>query len=139
MPRVIPPSVEPDDEYFWNGVAEHRLLLQECADCRTLRHPPLPMCGHCHSTEWTTRESAGAGTVHSWVRSVHPGAPTEEGRIVVLVELDEGVRFVGNLVDTPVAAVANEMPVRLTWRDYDGVTLPQFVPAGAGDGEGVEA
>jgi len=128
MPRVIPPSVEPDDEYFWAGVAEHRLLLQECADCRTLRHPPLPMCGHCHSTAWTTRESKGFGTVHSWVRSVHPAAPTDEGRIVVLVELDEGVRFVGNLVDTPLDAVANEMPVRLTWREYDGVTLPQFVP-----------
>ena len=94
MPRVIPPSVEPDDEYFWAGVAEHRLLIQECADCHTLRHPPLPMCGHCHSTAWTTRESAGSGRVHSWVRSVHPGAPTEAGRIVVLVELDEGVRFV---------------------------------------------
>lgn len=129
MPRVIPPSVEPDDEYFWAGVAEHRLLIQECADCHTLRHPPLPMCGHCHSTAWTTRESAGSGRVHSWVRSVHPGAPTEDGRIVVLVELDEGVRFVGNLVDTPLDAVANEMPVALTWREYDGVTLPQFVPA----------
>lgn len=131
MPRVIPPSVEPDDEYFWAGVAEHRLLIQECADCHTLRHPPLPMCGHCHSTAWTTRESAGTGRVHSWVRSVHPGAPTDEGRIVVLVELDEGVRFVGNLVDTPLDAVANEMAVALTWREYDGVTLPQFVPAEA--------
>lgn len=133
MPRVIPPSVEPDDEYFWAGVAEHRLLLQECADCGTLRHPPLPMCGRCHSTAWTTRESAGTGSVHSWVLSRHPAAPTDEGRIVVLVELDEGVRFVGNLVDTPVAAVANEMPVRLVWREYDGVTLPQFVPATAGE------
>lgn len=129
MPRVIPPSVEPDDEYFWAGVAEHRLLVQECADCHTLRHPPLPMCGHCHSTAWTTRESKGNGSVHSWVRSVHPGAPTDPGRIVVLVELDEGVRFVGNLVDTPLDAVANEMAVALTWREYDGVTLPQFVPA----------
>ena len=61
--------------------------------------------------------------------ALHPGAPTEEGRIVVLVELDEGVRFVGNLVDTPLDAVANEMPVALIWREYDGVTLPQFVPA----------
>ena len=38
-----------------------------------------------------------------------------------------------DLVDTPVAAVANEMPVRLVWREYDGVTLPQFVPATAGE------
>jgi hypothetical protein len=133
MPRVIPPSVEPDDEYFWAGVAEHRLLLQECADCHTLRHPPLPMCGQCHSVAWTTREVAGTGTVHSWIVSVHPAAPTEPGRIVVLVDLAEGVRFVGNLVDATADEVVNGMPVALTFRDYDGVVLPQFVRAdGAG-------
>ncbi len=133
MPRVIPPAVETDDEYFWAGVAEHRLLLQECADCHTLRHPPLPMCGACHSVAWTTRESAGTGTVYSWIVSVHPAAPTDPGRVVVLVDLDEGVRFVGNLVDTPIDEVVNGMAVALTFRDDDGVVLPQFVPAaGAG-------
>lgn len=131
--RVIPPSVEPDDEYFWTGVAERRLLLQACADCGTLRHPPLPMCGVCHSVAWTTREAAGTGTVYSWICSRHPGAPTDAGRIVVLVELAEGVRFVGNLVDVPVDEIETGMPVAVTFRDYDGVVLPQFVRAdGAG-------
>lgn len=132
MPRVIPPSADPDDRYFWDGVAEHRLLIQACADCGTLRHPPVPMCGVCHATSWTTRESAGAGTVHSWIVSVHPAAPTEPGRIVVLVELDEGVRFVANLVDCEVADVRNEMAVELCFRELDGVLLPQFRPAAGG-------
>ena len=113
------------------GVAERRLLLQQCADCGTLRHPPLPMCGTCHSVAWTTRQAAGTGTVYSWINSRHPGAPAEPGRIVVLVELDEGVRFVGNLVDVPVDEVETGMAVALTFRDYDGVVLPQFVAAGS--------
>jgi len=127
--RVIPPAHDPDDVWFWEGVREGRLLLQACADCGVVRHPPLPMCGACHSTDWTTRESAGVGTVHSWIVSVPPGAPSGPGRIVVLVDLADGVRFVANLVDTPVAAVANGMTVRLEFRDYGGTVLPQFVPA----------
>ena len=69
------------------------------------------------------------GTVHSWIVSVPPGAPSGPGRIVVLVDLADGVRLVANLVDTPVAAVGNGMAVRLEFRDYGGTVLPQFVPA----------
>jgi uncharacterized OB-fold protein len=133
MTRVIPPSVDVDDQYFWDGVREHRLLLQQCASCGTLRHPPVPMCGVCHSTEWRAGEAAGTGTVHSWVVSKPPSDPTDPGRVVVLVELTEGLRIVGNLVDVEQADVRNEMPVEVCVRDYDGVTLPQFRPA-AGDG-----
>lgn len=128
MTSVIPPTVDSDDEYFWTGVQEHRLLLQQCAACGTLRHPPVPMCGRCHSTEWTTRDAEGTGTVHSWIVSRHPAQPSDAGRIVVLVELTEGLRVVANLVDTPVVEVRNEMPVEVCFRDYDGVTLPQFRP-----------
>lgn len=127
---MIPPVPDADDRYFWDGVAEHRLLLQQCAVCATLRHPPVPMCGHCHATEWTTCDADGTGTVHSWIVSVHPGAPTESGRLVALVELTEGVRMVANLVDVDIGDVRNEMAVELCFRDDDGVTLPQFRPAG---------
>jgi uncharacterized protein len=132
MARVIPPSVDADDQYFWDGVREHRLLLQQCASCGTLRHPPVPMCGVCHATEWTTSEAQGTGTVHSWVVSKPPSAPTDPGRIVVLVELTEGLRIVGNLVDVEQADVRNEMPVEVCFREYDGVVLPQFRPADGG-------
>ena len=129
MPRVIPPVPDADDRYFWDGVQQHRLLLQECASCATLRHPPVPMCGRCHSTEWTTRDAVGTGTVHSWIVSVHPAEPTAPGRVVALIELREGLRFVANLVDVDVADVRNEMAVELRFREVDGVLLPQFVPA----------
>ena len=133
MVRVIPPTPDADDAYFWDGVRDHKLLLQQCASCGTLRHPPVPMCAVCHSTDWTTGEAAGTGTVHSWVVSKPPSALTEPGRVVVLVELTEGLRMVGNLVDVEQDDVRNEMAVEVCFREYDGVTLPQFRPAG---GEG---
>lgn len=139
MPRVIPPNVEPDDEYFWAGVQRRQLLLQRCASCHTLRHPPVPMCGACHSLDWDTQEATGRGTVYSWIVSHHPNAtgpnatgPNAEGeagaepRVVVLVQLEEGVRFVANLVDGGPGAVRNEMPVEVCFRELDGVLLPQF-------------
>ena len=128
MPRVIPPTVEHDDRYFWDGVQRHELLLQRCARCHTLRHPPVPMCGSCHSLEWDTQPAVGRGTVHSWIVSHHPTEPDAEPRIVILVELEEGPRVVSNLLDVEVADVHNEMPVELCFAEIDGVLLPQFRP-----------
>jgi len=130
MAKVIPPNVDQDDEYFWEGVQRDQLLLQRCAACHALRHPPVPMCGECHSTDITTVASNGQGSIHSWIVSRHPSEPDDDSRIVILVELDEGLRFVSNLIDIDVADVRNEMRVELCFRTIDGVKLPQFRPAG---------
>lgn len=129
MSRVIPPVPDADDEFFWDGVREHRLLLQACASCGALRHPPVPMCGHCLSTHWRPQASTGTGSIHSWIVSRHPSEPDDTPRVVVLVELDDGVRFVANLVDTPLDEVRNELRVEVCFREVDGVVLPQFRPA----------
>ena len=131
MPAVIPPVPDLTDQYFWDGVQQHLLLVQRCASCGALRLPPVPMCGVCHSTEWDTLEASGRGTVYSWILSHHPSAPDDTPRIVVLVQLAEGPRVVSNLVDVAVADVRNDMPVQLCFRTIDGVLLPQFEPAGA--------
>jgi uncharacterized OB-fold protein len=126
MASVIPPVPDRTDEFFWAGVAEHRLLVQRCAACGVLRLPPVPMCGACHAVEWEAVEVSGRGTVYSWILSHHPSEPDAEPRIVVLVQLAEGPRLVSNLVDCDVADVGNEMAVQLCFREIDGVLLPQF-------------
>jgi hypothetical protein len=125
---VIPPVPDADDQFFWDGVVEGRLLLQACAACGRLRHPPVPRCGDCGSLERTTREASGRGTVHAWILSHHPTEPDAAPRIVVLVDLDEGVRLVSNLVDAGADEVANGMAVEVCYRTCDGVVLPQFRP-----------
>jgi uncharacterized OB-fold protein len=131
VPSVVPPTPTLDDQFFWDAIADGRLVFQRCAACGVVRHPPAPMCGECHSIEWDTQESTGHGHVYTWIVSHHPTKPDAEPRVVVLVELDEGIRFVANLLGVDVGslqdgAVGNGMEVELTIEDVDGVLLPQF-------------
>ena len=115
-----------DNRFFWDGVKDGRLLFQRCTSCQQLRQPPGPMCPNCHSLEWETIESTGRGTIYSWVLSHHPTEPDAEPRIVVLVDLEEGVRLIANLTGVAVGDVRNDAAVEAFVTEVDGVPLPQF-------------
>jgi uncharacterized OB-fold protein len=134
MQRVVRPVPTKDEEFFWRGIEEEKLLIARCAGCSKLQHPPSPMCPQCGSVDWEVVESSGRGTVHSWIVSHHPSSPDDGLRIVALVDLGEGTRLVTNLVDVDPSAVNNDMAVEVTFREVDGVKLPQFRPAPAQDG-----
>lgn len=118
-----------DQDFFWQGVNNRQLLVQQCGDCETLRHPPGPMCPRCQSLRWQPKPATGRGTVYSWLLSKHPSQPDSDARIVALIDLEEGVRMVSNLRDVELAAVRENMPVEVFFdADYG---LPQFRPLGA--------
>lgn len=119
-----------DDDFFWAGVDEGRLLLQQCADCGALRQPPGPMCPRCQSLRWQSQQACGRGRVQTWLVSKHPSQPDHQPRLVVLIELEEGVRLVSNLQGVAPAEVRENMPVEVFFDDVDGLRLPQFRPAG---------
>ena len=119
-------TAAPDDAFVWDAAADGRLVIQRCADCGTLRHPPAPMCGRCGSLAWDTAASGGRGRVYSWMYSLHPNRPDDEPRIVVLVQLDEGVRLVSNLVDPPHEGPYDDLPVVVDFRDVRGTRTPVF-------------
>jgi uncharacterized protein len=125
------PNPGRDDQFFWEGVAAGELRLQRCGDCGKLRHPPRPMCPFCHSLKFDVARASGRGVVHSYVIPRHPPLPSgEEPPIVVLVELEEGVRLVSNLCGVTPDAVRNGMPVEVFFADFDGgIRLHQFRPS----------
>lgn len=125
---ITPPVPDVDDRFFWDGIAEGRLLLQRCRRCRRINHPPLAMCGDCQSLEHEAVAAGGSGTVYSWIQSVHPTEPDADPRIVAVVELAEGVRFVANLTGVAMADVTVGMAVEFTVLELDGVALPHFRP-----------
>lgn len=136
MVQVIPPTPDADDQYFWDGVKEHKLLLQRCSSCQALRQPPSPMCPACNSLDWETQEASGRAKVYSWVASQHPTADDPTSRIVVLLDLEEGVRFVSNLVEIDLDDVRFGQDVELVFVKYGSTLLPQFRPVGAAARQG---
>lgn len=124
------PVVNRDNAGFWEGVQEHRLLIQRCTGCGTLRFPWLPGCNACGDPEWDTVEASGDGTVYSYVVMHHPPFPAfDPPYAVALVELTEGVRMISNVTGVPYEEVRIGLPVTLEFQVYDdGLTLPVFRP-----------
>jgi uncharacterized OB-fold protein len=125
------PVVNGDNAGFWQGVAEHRLLVQRCTGCGRPRHPWLPGCNACGGLDWDTVEASGAGTVHSYVVMHHPPFPAFDPPYAVgLIELAEGVRMVSNVVGVPYDQVRIGLPVRVEFRTYEddegALVLPVF-------------
>ena len=130
MSMRLAPSMSPDTQFFWDGLRDHKLLIQRCTECGRLRHPPRPMCPSCNSLGWDTVESSGRGTVHSFVMPQHPQYPfMEYPYIGVLVELDEGTRLISNLCEIAPDDVQIGMAVEVFYEDFDGLVLHQFRPA----------
>ncbi|MFI6640326.1 bifunctional MaoC family dehydratase N-terminal/OB-fold nucleic acid binding domain-containing protein [Streptomyces sp. NPDC050504] len=122
------PVVNRDNAGFWEGVAEHRLLIQRCGGCGTPRFPWLPGCNACGSDAWEAVEASGEGTVFSYVVMHHPPFPAFDPPYAVgLIELAEGVRIVSNVVGVEPEKVRIGMAVRLEFLRVDGeLEIPVF-------------
>jgi len=140
---VIRPVVSPDTRFFWDGMLARELRIQRCRECGTLRHPPGPMCPDCGgfrgvvppgqqdgSADPGYVAAAGTGTVFSYVVHHHPPVPGKRLPIVIaLVELDEGVRVLGEMTAISPDQVRIGMPVQIEYlRVDDGLTLPAWRP-----------
>ncbi|MEU7064139.1 bifunctional MaoC family dehydratase N-terminal/OB-fold nucleic acid binding domain-containing protein [Streptomyces sp. NPDC046161] len=127
-PRRPRPVINRDNQGFWDGVREHKLLIQRCTACATLRFPWLPGCHACAGSDWDTVEASGAGTVFSYVVMHHPPFPAfDPPYAVALVELAEGVRIISNVTGVPYDKVRIGLPVRLEFLRVDeDLELPVF-------------
>lgn len=129
-PRRPRPALTQDNRFFFDGAKEQKLLIQRCAVCGTLRHPPRPACAVCRSFEWDTEEASGRGTVFSYTVNHYPQVPAfDYPLLVALVELEEGTRLVANLSGVEPESVAIGMPVVAEFVEFDDdLTLPVFRP-----------
>jgi uncharacterized OB-fold protein len=77
--------------------------------------------------------ASGRGRVWSWVVAHPPILPAFQDRVpfnVAGIELDEGVRMIGNVMEIANEELHEGMPVEVTFEDVeDGVSLPQWRPA----------
>lgn len=116
--QMIRPAASRDTQFFWDGINAHELRIQKRPD-GTLQHPPAPALWNDKDVPTDYVVSSGKGTVFSFV--VHH-APQVPGRtlpfVIALVELDEGVRMLGELRGVDPATVEIGMPVHATYIDF---------------------
>jgi len=115
---MIRPAASRDTQFFWDGISEHELRIQKRPD-GTLQHPPAPAVWQDKDVPTDYVVSSGKGSVFSFV--VHH-APQVPGRtlpfVIALVELEEGVRMLGELRNIDPAKVVIGMGVSATYIDF---------------------
>lgn len=129
--KLMRPAASKDTQFFWDGVNAHELRIQQRPD-GALQHPPVPAIWKGYQDPVVPSDyvvASGEGTVFSYV--VHH-APKVPGRnlpfIIALVELEEGVRMLGELRDIDPGEVQIGMPVRATFIDFpDSDVSPAWI------------
>ena len=124
---MMRPAASRDTQFFWDGVNAHELRIQKRPD-GSLQHPPVPAIWQDKEAPIDYVVATGKGTVFSFV--VHH-APQVPGRtlpfVIALVELEEGVRMLGELRNVDPSAVKIGMPVQVTYIDFpDGESGPAW-------------
>jgi len=130
-PRPLP-QLDQDSRPYWEGTKTGRLMIQHCEPCRRVQFFPRYFCTVCAGpVEWV--ESAGRGVVHTFtiVRQNHT-PPFNElvPYVLAIIELEEGVRMMGNVIDVAVDEVRIGMTVSARFvAETDDIWLPTWVPA----------
>lgn len=116
--KLMRPASSKDTQFFWDGVNAHELRIQRRPD-GSLQHPPVPAVWQPADAPVDYVVASGNGTVFSYV--VHH-APKVPGRslpfVIALVELEEGVRMLGELRGIDASNVQIGLPVRATYLDF---------------------
>lgn len=131
--RPLPNLAELDTADFWRATQGKQFNYQQCASCGTVVWHPRAHCTGClqGKLEWQT--SAGMGEVYSFSiirQSYHPFFRGQVPYVVAYVDLDEGPRFLTNVVniDNPDTDVHIGQRVELVWEEHDELSIPLVRP-----------
>jgi len=143
-PKTAFPVPVPDRDTapFWEGCGRGELLLQHCGACGAWLWQPRPVCSKCQTPEPAWTRVPGEGRVASWTVLRPPTLPAYADMVpfvVLLVELDQGVRMLGYLVDDAGKVLKTDgvadgvrmgARVKLRFHEQAGFQLPSWMLAG---------
>jgi uncharacterized OB-fold protein len=129
----LPDTSDPIMQPFWAGCQAHKLMLQREPATGTVHWPPKPTYWSGGRLEWFA--ASGRGEVFSYVVGYEPFLPAFEEllpHIMVLVQLEEGPRLVGYMINCRPEEMRFGMQVRVAYKRLtDDVTLPVWEPVAA--------
>jgi len=126
------PVVQPWSKAFWEAAINHKLIVQECQDCKTKIFYPRQYCPECWSSNLGWMEASGKATLYTY--TVTLGGVEEKFAedlpiILAMVDLEEGVRMMTKIVDCDPKEVSIGMDLEVAFEDInDEFSLPFFRP-----------
>ncbi|MBX2857696.1 MAG: Zn-ribbon domain-containing OB-fold protein [Cellvibrionaceae bacterium] len=118
-------------EPYWEATKEKKVFLQYCPTTEQYQFHPRPKSIFSGSADLEWREVSGKGSVFTFTIACIGRPPFAEHvpYALVTVELDEGVRVIGNLVDCTPENIKIGMRVKPFWSPLpDGTNLLMFTP-----------
>lgn len=111
------------------------LAIQFCPLCERYIFYPRELCPYCLKTVPGWRYATGRGRVYSYTVVRVSALEAFEGKVpyvFAIVELDEGVRIPGNIVECPIEEMKVDMPVELLLHKEEGKCRLLFRPVRGG-------
>ncbi len=102
-------------------------MLQKCKRCTTFQFYPRTFCITCDATDLEWIEASGKGVIYS-TTTVRRKAEMGGDFNVSLIDLEEGVRVMGNVVGLEPHQVAIDLKVKLKIIHKDGLSQIVFQP-----------
>jgi len=130
--RPLPSLEELDTAAFWRATRDGQFRYQQCAGCGTVVWHPRAHCTGCTDGELQWQTAAGEGVVYSFSvvrQSYHPFFRNKVPYVVALVDLDEGPRFLTNLIEADPADVHVGQRVTIAWEEHEQLSIPLVKPA----------
>lgn len=126
------PEIQPWSRAFWEGTKRHELLIQECGDCGARIFYPRKYCPECWSSNLGWSQACGRGRVYchtTTLTGVEDKFAEDLPYVLAIIDLEEGVRMMGNIVDCDPDKVSIGMDVEVVFDDVTPeITLPKWKP-----------
>ncbi len=132
--RPLPSLQQADTQPFWQATQAKEFRYQRCDACDTVVWYPRKHCTGCVEGNLSWHVSAGLGTVYTFSivrQSYHPFFRNQVPYAVAYIDLDEGPRFLTNVVGVanPDEDVFVGQRVKLVWEAHEQLNIPLVEPA----------
>lgn len=115
---------------YWDAAKDHRLVIQQCGCCKTRQFYPREFCTACLSENIEWIECGGHGTIYTYTVNRRPSNTALSDKVpyvVAMIDLDEGVRMMANILESPPEAIRIGARVRICFEQVSPqIALPQF-------------
>lgn len=123
------PTVNEMNRLYFEGTARGELRIRHCPRCDARFRFAHEWCPVCWSLDIGWKTASGRGTIsHFSIVYQPPLEAFETPYVLVLVDLEEGVRMMANLVGCQPTEASIGLPVTVTFEQRGDVWLPMFTP-----------